>query len=182
MAASSSMIRIRWPVSSWGGGGAAEMASVASDMRGFPQHRKFKIERGSGAQVACYVYLPGVFLDNAVCDGKTEARSTSLSLYGRGLGGEERIVDPLQMFRRDTRAGIGDGDADVSVHLGGNAQRSAVFHGVFRVQKQIQKHLLQLVLIAENWRQIGHQRGVELHSRRLKLMFHERKSFANNRV
>src|SRR5215469_14658080 len=66
IAASSSMISIRCPVSIWAGGEMEEMASVASDMRRFPQHGKFEIEGGSSAEMTFHVNLSGVLLDDAV--------------------------------------------------------------------------------------------------------------------
>src|SRR5271154_4462620 len=182
MATSSSMIRIRCPVSMWKGGGVAEMASVASDMRGFPQHGKFEIKGGSGADVTFHVYLSGVLLNDAVSNGKAQARTTPFSLLRRRLGCKERIIDTLQMLWRNARAGIGNGHADVPVDLRRNAQRPAVFHRILRVQKEIQKDLLQFAGITQNGRQVGHQRSVQPYLRCLELVFYQRQSISNDGV
>ncbi len=72
---------------------------------------------------------------------------------GRGLGGEERIVDALQMLGRDARAGVGDHGFDVAVDQRGHAQPAAARHGFLGVQQQVEKDLLQLAGVAVNGRQ-----------------------------
>ena len=75
----------------------------------------------------------------------------------RGLGGEERIVDALNVLLRDAAAGVGDAHADPVAVGGGDAQRSAFRHGVLRVQEQVQEDLLQASRIALDRRQVAGQ-------------------------
>src|SRR5271165_3902197 len=160
MAASSSMIRIRCPVSRCGGGGAAETASVASDMRRFPQHGKFKIKGGPGAHMAFHVNFSGVLLDDAVGDGEPQTGATPFSLFWCGLGRKEWVVNALQMFWRNPGACIRDRDAYVAIDFSRNAQGSASAHRVLRIKKEIQKDLLQFSCIPEDGWQVGHQRRI----------------------
>jgi hypothetical protein len=100
------------------------------------------------------VDLSSMLLDDAVGDGETEASAATLALFGRALGGEKGIVDPLQMLGRDTGAIVRDGNADESVGLSGNAQGSAACHRVFRVEEEVEKDLLQFARIAQDRREI----------------------------
>ena len=52
-----------------------------------------------------------MLLDDAVSDGQAQARAALLALLRSGLGGEERIVDALNVFLRDSAAGVGDAHA-----------------------------------------------------------------------
>ena len=52
--------------------------------------------------------LSGMLLNDAVGDGKAQAGAAALPVAGRGFGGEERIVDALEVLGRDAGAGVGD--------------------------------------------------------------------------
>src|SRR5271156_994100 len=152
MAASSSIIRIRCPVSRCGGGGAAEMASMASDMRRFPQHGKFEIKGSPRADMTLHVNFSGVLLDDAVGYGEPKACATPFSLFRRRLGREERVVDALQVLWSNACPGIRNSDTYVAIDFSRNAQRSTPVHRVLRIEKEIQKDLLQFARIAEDGR------------------------------
>ena len=58
----------------------------------------------AGADGALDMNLAGVLLDDAVGDGKAKTGAAAVSRPGRGLGGEERIVDALEMLGSDAGA------------------------------------------------------------------------------
>jgi hypothetical protein len=84
--------------------------------------------------------LAGVLLNDAVADGEAEAGAAALAGLGRGLGGEEGIVDALEMCSGAMPAPESDDDGfDVAVE-GGDAQRCRPFrHGVLGVEQQVEK-------------------------------------------
>src|SRR5450631_1044063 len=122
------MMRIRCATSVRGVAGAAGTASVLSDMRGLPQQGEFKVEGCTVPDLTFDMDLAGVFLNDAVCDSKSEARSATLTLFGCGLRGKEWIVDALHVLRRDSRSAIRDCDGHVTIHDGGHAQRASAVH------------------------------------------------------
>ena len=65
------------------------------------------MEGCAGADGALDVNLAGVLLNDAVGDGEAEAGAALVARLGRGLGGEERIVDALEVLGRDAGAGVG---------------------------------------------------------------------------
>ena len=102
----------------------------------------------AGADGALHMNFSGMFLNDSIRDGKTEARSAAVARFGRGFGGEEGIVNALEMLGRDAGAGIGDKGLDVSVDKCGNAQAAASGHGFLGVEQEIEKDLLELSGIA----------------------------------
>src|ERR1700761_6333687 len=82
-----------------------------------------------------------VLLKDSVCHGKSETRA----FFG-GLGGEERVVNAAQMFGCDAVSGVGNLDDRTLLAAGQNAgarghfEDPARFHGVARVQEQIEKY------------------------------------------
>src|SRR6266581_434042 len=97
--------------------------------------------------------LARVFLNDSVGDGQAQARSASLTWARRGLSGEERIVDALQVFRCNARAGIRNEGFNVAVGHGGDTESTAAGHGFLGIQKEIEKNLLQLAGVAVDGRQ-----------------------------
>ena len=79
----------------------------ASDIDSLPRQREIQIERSALARLALDSNLARMFLNNAVGNRQAEARAFALSLARRGLGGKERIVNALDVFLGDARAGIG---------------------------------------------------------------------------
>ncbi len=72
-----------------------------SDMRGIPYHGEFEMEGGSVPNLAFYLDLAGMFLDDAVAHCQSQSGAPALALADRRLGGEERVVDALHVFERD---------------------------------------------------------------------------------
>src|SRR5216683_570861 len=82
-----------------------------------------------------------MFLDDSVAYGKSQAGASTT-----GLGGKKRIENPVNVFAWNSRAGIHDFDFDAAVvRAGSHFQDAAGRHGIARVEKKIQEHLLQLV-------------------------------------
>src|SRR5487761_1350355 len=129
-------------------------------MNGLPQFWKLQMERRAATHFAVHLNLAGVFLNNAVAYREAETCPTSLALNNSGFGGEERIVDAAQIFCRDAGPGIADDHLDLSVVDGFNAQYATLGHGVFGVQKQVQKYLLQFSHVAQDVWQLRLQRQV----------------------
>ena len=71
-----------------------------------------------GADRALDVNFAGMFLNDAVGDGEPKARSAAFTRPGHGLGGEEGVVDTLQVFRGNARAGVGDEGFHMTVRKG----------------------------------------------------------------
>src|SRR5579863_4058158 len=118
----------------------------------FPQEREFKVEGCAGADGALDMNLACVLLNNPVGNGKSKTCATPLAWSGRGFCSEERVIDALQMFRRNTGTGIGHNGLNVSIEQRGDAQPSTTGHGFFGVQKKIEEHLLQFAGVTVNRR------------------------------
>src|ERR1700751_903526 len=104
-----------------------------SGMDRIPQQRKLKMEGCAGSNRALDADFPGMFLDDAVRHGEAESRAAPVSRFGSGLGGEERIVDTLQVLRRNPRARVAAHGFDVAVHQRGHAQAAPAGHGFLGV-------------------------------------------------
>ncbi len=63
--------------------------------------RELKLEGSADADFALDVNLAGVLLHDAVADGKAQAGALVLAFLRLGLGGEEGIVDAVQMLALD---------------------------------------------------------------------------------
>ena len=85
---------------------------------------------------------------------------------GHVLGGEKRIVDALQVLGRDAGAGIGDDGLNVAVDQRSDAQTPAAGHGIFGVQQQVEKDLLQFAGVAVDGRQLVGQIEIDAESAR----------------
>ena len=70
------------------------------------------------------------------------------------LGGEEGIVDALEMLGRNAGAGVGNHRLHVAIDERGHAQAAAAGHGVFGVEQQVEKDLLQLAGVAVDGRKL----------------------------
>src|SRR5579872_4306311 len=103
-----------------------------------------------------------VLLEDAAGNGKAQAGAF-------GLGGEERIEQPVNIFRWDADAVVLDshtqqgliflmlqaGDFGVGRdHGGGDVQPAAGFHGIQGIEEEVDESLLQMALIPVNqvWR------------------------------
>ena len=72
------------------------------------------MESGSLAGEAFHPDFPGVFLDDPVGHRKSETRAPRLAFARRVFGGEEGVVNLVDVLRRNTGAGV----ADAHVHAG----------------------------------------------------------------
>src|ERR1035438_7574688 len=140
IAASSSMTRILAPVelplTAGDEAGSVKVCST-SGMDRIPQKRKLEMKRCAGVDSALDMNLSSMFLDDAVRDGQAEARAAAVTRLGRGLGGEKRVVDALEVLGCDAGAGVvyHCGDA-VLLPIGerGHAQAAPALHGLLGVQ------------------------------------------------
>src|ERR1700687_4498453 len=121
-----------------------------SDMDFLPDQREIQGEGGSFARAALHADIARMFLNDAVSDRKSKTGAAILALRGRRLGREKWIVDALNVFLRNARAGIGDAHADEFPIQRRYVQDSAPGHRVLGIQEQIQKHLLQAPGVALN--------------------------------
>src|SRR5271156_1979947 len=104
--------------------------SANSDMDCLPGGDQWEIqgEGGAFAGAALHADIARMFLDDAVSDGQPETGAASLAIRGRRFGGEKWIVDALNVFLRNARAGIGDAHADEFAVHGRHLQYSAAGH------------------------------------------------------
>src|SRR6266851_8385048 len=86
--------------------------TASSDMDDLSDQRKIQGEGGAFARAALHADIARVFLNDAVGDRKSKTGAAILALRGRRLGGEKWIVDALNVFLRNARAGVGDAHAD----------------------------------------------------------------------
>src|ERR1039458_9573899 len=96
-----------------------------------PRRRQFQMESGAAARPVGNFYRAAMLLDDTV--GHREAQPRA---FARRLGGKERIVDAMQVLRRNPRTRIGH----LRLHAqafrpGAHFERAARRHGVARVQK-----------------------------------------------
>ena len=136
----------------------------------------------AGADRALDVNFAGVLLNDAVGDREAESGAAPVARSGSGLGGEEGIVDALQVLGRDAGAGVGDQSLDMAVDQRGDAQAAAAGHGFLGVEQQVEKDLLQLAGIAVDGRQIVGQVEIDIDLRGLELVFEQRERVADDLV
>src|ERR1035441_4804982 len=81
---------------------------VTSDMDCLPgrYQREIQGEGGAFARAALHADIARVFLDDAVGDRESKTGSAILALRGRRLGREKWIVDALNVFFCNARAGV----------------------------------------------------------------------------
>src|ERR1700687_3186818 len=112
---------------------AATSDNAASDMDGLPDPREIQGEGGAFARAALHADIARVFLNDAVGDRKSKTGAAILALRGRRLGGEKWIVDALNVFLRNARAGVGDAHADEFAVQRRHVQHSAPGHRVLGI-------------------------------------------------
>src|ERR1051326_1168600 len=167
MPASSSIIRMEPPLPASVRG---RVKTAASDIDCL-SHGKFQMERGSLPRLRVHADLACVFLNDSVRYGETQARATRLPLTRDVLGGEEGIVNLVDVFRLNACAAVTDIYLHVVTIGRADAQRAAPGgHGVFGVEGQVQEHLLEFAGIAMDERQSGIEFGFNLHPRSLELV------------
>src|SRR5260370_11810238 len=87
---------------------------ATSDMECLPDRQQWKIQ-GEGrafARAALHADVARVFLDDAVSDRKPKTGAAILSFRGRSLSREKWVVDAVNVFLGNARAGVGDAHAD----------------------------------------------------------------------
>ncbi len=136
----------------------------------------------AGADGALDMNLAGVLLNDAVGHGEAQSGTAAVAGPGHGFGGEERIVDALEVLGRDARAGVVHNRFDVPVGERGYAEAAAAGHGILGVQQQVEKHLLQLAWVAVDGGQILVQFEIDEDLRGLELVIEQRECVANDLV
>src|SRR5579875_174056 len=114
--------------------------------------RKFHDEGGAAAGGAVHADFAGVLLDDAIGDGKTQPGAAAVAGCRLAFGGEERIVDTMDVLLGNAAAGVRNPHLHVMTVVGADGQRAAARHGVLGVQEQVQEHLLQLAGVAVDCR------------------------------
>src|SRR5258708_31455305 len=84
------------------------LKTATSDIHGLSNQGEFQIKRSALARIALYPYLSSVLLNDSVGYGKPKSCASRLAFSGRGLGGEERIVDLTDVLRSDAGPVVGD--------------------------------------------------------------------------
>src|SRR5438270_8699376 len=179
MPASSSIIRIEPMLETWVRG---RVKTAGSDIDCL-SHWKFQLERGSLASLRVHADLACMLLNDSVSDRQAEARAARLAFTRNVLGGKERVINLVDMLRRNAGATVTDVYLD-AVSIGrADVQRAAFArHGIFGVQEQVQEHLLQLAGVAMDQRQSGVELRLYLHARGLELVLQERERFSNDLI
>ena len=97
--------------------------------------------------------------------------------------GEERVVDPRQVLGGNARSRVGHlGDGAIAVDACRDRQPATPRHRVARVEEQVQEHLLQLMLDAEDLHGRGGQLSSDLDLCRRELMLEEREHVGDHRI
>src|SRR6202451_429291 len=161
---------------------APRVMTAASDMNRLPAQGKIQGKRGSGARVTFDANFSRVLLDDAVGNRKAQPGAAALAFLRRSLGSKEWIVDSVDVLRRNARPTVGHLHAHRTAVGGGDTQRSAARHGIFGIEKQIQKHLLQAPGIALNRRNVVREFRLNFNLRNLELMLQQRQRVSNDLI
>src|SRR5580700_5210126 len=137
MAASSSMINTD-PIDEWVLFIGREM-TAASDIDSLPGQRKIQIEPRAFPGTALDPNLPRMFLNDSVTHRQSQPGAPRLAL-ARRFGGEEGIVNALDVFLRNPRPSIRNHHTDAFAVGSRDPQRAAVCHRILGVQKQVQEN------------------------------------------
>src|SRR5579872_5675425 len=154
MAASSSIISTEPMRANSGSSAPRRVMTAASDMHSLLHQRKVQVERRAFTGTALHSDFSRVLLNNSITHRQSQARAFALPFARRRFGGEKRVINTLDVFLRDSASCVGDGDADAHAIRSRNPQLAAARHGIARVQKQVQEHLLQASRIALDWRKM----------------------------
>src|SRR5712692_3164863 len=93
--------------------GMAVISDTAnSDMDCLSDQREIQGEGGAFARAALHADIARVFLDDAVGNRKSKTGAAILAFRGRRLGSEKWVVDALNVFLGNARAGVGNAHAD----------------------------------------------------------------------
>src|ERR1022692_1117691 len=148
--------------------------TASSGIDRLSQHGKLHDECRALTGRAGHTDLAGMFLDDAVGHRQPQTCATAVSRLGLfALGGEEWIIDAMDMLLRDSCARIRHFHLHVMAIGGADHQRAARGHCVFGIQEQIEKNLLQLSRVPVNRRQLWLQIGLHFDARGLELMIEQ---------
>src|SRR5579885_2287263 len=125
--------------------------TAASDMDCLPAQGEIQGESGAGPGIALYANLARMFLDDAVRYGEAQTCAAILTFPGCRLRCKKRIVDSLNVFRRNPRSGVRDAHTYEFAVAGRDAQLAAARHGIFGIEEKIEKHLLKPARIPLYW-------------------------------
>ena len=107
----------------------------------FPDSRELDVEGSTAAWRRANINSTGVFFDDPVAhrQAKTCAPSCRFS-------GEKRIKNPVDVFTGNAISRVNNFNLDGAIVRGSaHFQHSACWHGIPRIQEEIQEDLLQLV-------------------------------------
>src|SRR5690242_20392859 len=107
--------------------------TAASDIDCLPAQWEIECERGAGFRITLHANLARMFLNNAVSHRQPQARAPALALSGSRLGREERIVNALDVFGRDSRACVRHPHTHEISIARRYRQLAAARHRIFRV-------------------------------------------------
>src|SRR3954469_6963565 len=133
---------------------AGSRVSATSDIYRLSQHGEFHMEAGALAWLALDANLASVFLDDAVRNGEPQPSATAPALRGTTLGGEEWIVDAMDVPGRDAAAGITHLDVNGAAIHSRDFEAAAAGHGGLCIEEQVQEHLLQLASVSVDQRKL----------------------------
>src|SRR5438270_10216073 len=122
MPASSSIIRIEPPLETSVRG---RVKTAASDIDCL-SHGEFQLERCSLARLRVHADLACMLLNDSIRDGQAKARAARLAFTRNVLGGKERVIDFVDVLRRNAGAAVTDVHLDALAVRGANVQRAAV--------------------------------------------------------
>src|SRR5207302_9713983 len=105
-----------------------------------------------------------MFLNDSVRYRKTQPSCARLAFPRSVFGGEERIVNTLDVLLRDAYSGVRDSHAHARAIPGLDPQPPTSRHCVLGVQEEIEKYLLQLAPVAVDERQAVQQIRFHCHS------------------
>src|SRR6202158_1024047 len=144
----------------------------------FLERGKLNVEGCALSGGRTYIDFSCMLFDYTVADGQAQACAAAVR-----FGGEKRIENAMNVFAGNARAGVGHFDLDAAI-VGGGAdfEHPAAGHGAARVQKQIEKDLLELVGGAAHRRQGIAQLLDDVNLRSLERVRNERKSFFDDAI
>src|SRR5512135_2868669 len=103
-------------------GAAPRVTNFGSSVDRLANQGELQVERGAFPRTAFHGDFAGMFLNDAVGDGESQAGAAGLAVARRILGGEERIVNAVNVLLGDALAGIGDGYVHPGAVRGAHAQ------------------------------------------------------------
>jgi hypothetical protein len=86
--------------------------TAASDIDRLSYHREVNEKSGALLGRTFNPNLARMLLNNSVGDRKAKASAAFLPFRDSALGGEERIVNAMDMLLRDSRSAVGNNNAD----------------------------------------------------------------------